>query len=250
LREQLAPSREEIVDVRALANRLVEAQQSTIQRMDRLETVLLQLAEAQQRTEIRLEQLAEAQQRTEIRLEQLAEAQQRTEQELNRMTSAVNELAKSVRTMQPRLAKADGWQLEERYVARAPSYFGRWLRQIDILWPGRLDRTLEKQLDDNLTPDEKDEVLRLDAILRGKAMLPAGLDEVYVALEVSVTVNQHDVERAYERAALLRRLGVRVIAVVAGEAIETDAEADAQASAVAILRNGKRQGWEQALAAA
>ncbi|MEZ4733434.1 MAG: hypothetical protein R3E79_40580 [Caldilineaceae bacterium] len=320
LREQLTPPREEIIDVRALANGLVENQQSTLQRMDRLETVLIQLADAQQqltaaqqrtevrleqladaqqRTEVRLEQLADAQQRTEVRLEQLADAQQRTEarleqladaqqrtearleqladaqqqlttaqqrtearleqladaqqnteQEVSRLVSAVNELTKSVTRMQPRLAKADGWQLEQRYIERAPSYFGRWLRQIDVLWPGRLDRTLEKQLDDVLTPAEKDEVLRLDAIFRGKATVAGEATEVYVALEASVTVNQYDVERAYERAALLRRLGLHVVAVAAGEMIEAEAEEMAQANAVALFQNGKRQGWEQALAAA
>lgn len=277
LREQLSP-RKEVIDVRALANGLLESQHSTLQRMDRLEAALLQLAEAQQRTEARLEQLAEAQQRTEARVEQLAEAQQRTEarveqlaeaqqrteahmeqltkaqhqteQGLNRLTSEVGELTKAVRAMQPRLAKADGWQLEQRYVERAPSYFGRWLRQVEVLWPGRLDRNLEKALDANLTVDEKDEVLLLDAILRGKAPSLALQDEIYVALEASVTINQHDVERANERAKLLRRIGVRVVAVVAGETLEADAEAAAQTTAVAILRNDKRQGWEQALAAA
>ena len=90
LREQLTPHREEIIDVRALANGLAETQQSTLHRMDRLEIVLLQLAEAQQRTE--------------SRVEQLADAQQRTDQEVSRMASAVNELTKSVGRMQPRLA--------------------------------------------------------------------------------------------------------------------------------------------------
>ncbi|MFN8492161.1 MAG: hypothetical protein U0350_31470 [Caldilineaceae bacterium] len=292
LREQLTPSREEIVDVRALANGLLETQHSTVQRMDRLETVLLQLAEIQQRTETRLEQLADAQQRTETRLEQLADAQQRTEtrleqladaqqrtetrlgqladaqqrtetrleqltdaqqtltQSLNRLTVEVGELTKDVRSMQPRLAKADGWQLEQRYVERAPSYFGRWLRQIEVLWPGRLARTLEQQLDDNLTLAEKEEVLRLDAILRGKGQLPAGPTEIYVALEASVTVNQNDVRRVRERAALLRRLSVPVVAVVAGEEIEDRAEDEALANAVVILQNGKHQNWEQALLAA
>ncbi|MCE7986752.1 MAG: hypothetical protein DYG89_36725 [Caldilinea sp. CFX5] len=306
LREQLTPPREEIIDVRAMSNGIIEMQQASQQRMARLENILQQVAEAQQRTEARMGQLTEAQQRTEARMGQLTEAQQRTEarmgqlteaqqrtearmgqlteaqqrtearmgqlaeaqqrtearmgqlteaqqraeHELAQLASSVTELTNSVRVMQPRLAKADGQLLEQRYIERASSYFGRWLRQIEVLWPGRLNRTLEEALDNKLTPDEKDEVLRLDAILRGKAALPTGADEVYVALEVSVTVNQYDVERAANRAALLRRLGVRVVPVVAGEAIEAEAITAAQSSAVAILRNGRRQGWEQALAAA
>ena len=152
--------------------------------------------------------------------------------------------------LQPYLNKVDDWYLEQRYIERAPSYFGRWLCQIDILWPGHLDHTLEEQLDNILTLDERDEVLRLDVILRGKLLIPSKADEVYVALEVSVTINQYDVKWAYNRATLLRRLGLQVVAVVAGETIEADAVAAAEANAVAILQNGKRQGWEQALAAA
>jgi flagellar motor protein MotB len=298
LREQLA-SREETVDVRALANGLLESQQSALERMDRLEIALLQLAQAQQRTEQQVAQLAQAQQRTEQQVEQLAQAQHelaqaqlrteqrveqlaqaqhelaqaqlrteqrveqlaqaqhelaqaqlRTEQGLNRLSSEVGELTRAVRAMQPKVARADGWLLEQRYIERAPSYFGRWFRQIEVLWPGRLDRKLEQQLDVALTPEEKDEVLRLDAILRGKVPPPASQDEVFVALEASVTIYVDDVERAWKRAALLRRLDIPVVAVVAGEAIERDAETYAQANAVAILQDGKRLGWEQALTAA
>jgi hypothetical protein len=146
--------------------------------------------------------------------------------------------------------KVDGWHLEQRYVERAAGYFGRWLRQIDVLWPSRLDRAFEQQLDANLSPDEKDEVLRLDAIIRGKTQPPATPDEVYIALEVSVAVNMNDVDRVRERAALLRHSGLRVVPVVAGETIEHAAEETAKANAVAIVQNGKRQGWQEALAAA
>jgi prefoldin subunit 5 len=324
LRSQLAP-REDVIDVRALANGLVEAQQASAERMEKIEEVLHQLAEtqlefaeAQKRTEQRIEELAQAQKRTEQHIEELTQAQKRTEQRIEELTQAQRELAqaqkrteqrieeltqaqkrteqrieeltqaqtrteqrieeltqgqealtqaqretqqslmtlsqevgqltKAVRAMQPRLAKIEGRDLERLYVERAPSYFGRWLRQIDILWPGRLDRKLEESLDTALTGDEREEVLRLDAILRGKAQFPTGQREMYVALEASVTVNMYDVERVFERAALLRRLGAPVAAVVAGEVVERDAEEYALAIGVAILHDGKRLGWEQALA--
>ena len=310
MRDQLA-ARDDMIDVRALANGVAEAQQASSERMGKVEEVLHQLAHAQleliqtqERTEQRIEELAHAQERTEQRVEELAHAQERTEQRVeelahaqerteqrveelaqaqreltqaqNRTEQRVDDLAqvqrelaqaqletqqtlaalsqetsqltKAVRNMQPRLAKVEGWELEQRYVTRAPSYLGRWLRQIDVLWPGRLDRKLEEKLDAVLTDDERDEVLRLDAILRGKAQFPTGQAELYVAIEASVTVNMYDVERVFERAALLRRLGAPVAAVVAGEVIERDAEEYALANGVAILHDGKRLGWEQALA--
>jgi hypothetical protein len=256
LRAQLTP-RQETIDVRALTNGLLESQQASRQRMDESHAILRQLAvsqhgltEAQQRTEARMEQLTEAQQHTEASLVQLAAAQRETAKGLDNLRVEVADLTKNRRAMQPRLAKADGWQLEQRYAERAPSYFGRWLRQIEVLWPGRLECNLERALDEHLTIEEKDEVLRLDIILRGKTAQPVLQEEVYVALEASVTINQYDVERARSLARLLRRIGVRVAPVVAGEAPEGQAEDYAGANAVAILRNGKRQGWEQELAAA
>lgn len=128
LREQLPP-REEVIDIRAMSNGLIEMQLATQQRMDRLESILQQIAETQQRTEVRIGQLTEAQQRTEVgmeqltqvqqhteaRLGQLAEAQQHTEHQLTQLTSSVTELTNSVRTMRPRIANADGQLLEQRY---------------------------------------------------------------------------------------------------------------------------------------
>jgi hypothetical protein len=271
VRQHLASSQTEIIDVRALANGLVESQLASNERLKHVETILVQLAEAQNRTEARMEEFAQAQQqlaqaqtrtearmeelaqaqtRTEARMEELAQAQQQTEQSLNKLAGEVSDLTKTMRTMQPRLARADGWLLERRYIERAPSFFGRWLRQVEVLWPGRLDRKLETKLNTELNPSEREEVLRLDAILRGKTPLTAEPAEIYVALEASVTVNISDVDRAAERAVLLRRLRLRVVSVVAGEIIERDAEEYALANAVAILYDSKRQGWEQALAAA
>jgi hypothetical protein len=210
-----------------------------------LKEIVRELAAAQQRTEQEMRGLAAAQQRTERQVGELAAAQQRTEQALTELTKVVN-------TMQPQLASLNGRDLERRFVERAGSYFGRWLRQIRVLWPGQLDRELEQKLDIHLSVEERDEVLRLDAIfagrLRGEDSSPAEI--IYIALEASITVNKDDVARVGERAALLRRCGLRVVPVVAGERFARAAVADAVSHAVAILRNGGGQGWDEALAAA
>jgi hypothetical protein len=229
---------------------LAEAQQRTEARME-------QLAEAQQRTEARMEELAQAQRHTEARIGELAQAQRHTEarigelaQAQQRTEEALAKLTVTVADMQPRLARVDGWHLERRYIERAASYFGRWLRQTTVLWPGQLERNFEQQLDTSLSAPEKDEVLRLDAILRGKTRPPASVDEVYVALEVSVTIRDEDVDRVRDRTVLLRRSGLRVVPVVAGERIEPAAQEVAKATAVAVLLNGSQQGWDEALATA
>jgi hypothetical protein len=213
------------------------------------------LAAAQQQTTQELKELAAAQQQTTQELAELAvaqrglaAAQQQTTQELAELASIVKGLTTTVDRMLPRLARLDGRDLERRYVERAAGYFGNWLRQIQVLWPGALAYAFEQQLDASLSQDEKREVLLLDAILVGKLTAPAA-DVVYLALEASLTVHENDVQRVRERAALLRRLGLRVVSVVAGEEIGAKAAAAAQATAVAVLDNGRSHGWDEALAA-
>jgi hypothetical protein len=192
--------------------------------------------------------LAVAQQQTTQELAELAVAQQQTTQELKELAAIVKGLTTTVDRMLPRLARLDGRDLERRYVERAAGYFGNWLRQIQVLWPGALAYAFEQQLDASLSQDEKREMLLLDAILVGKLKAPAA-DVVYLALEASLTVHENDVRRVGERAALLRRLGLRVVPVVAGEEVRPNAAATAQATAVAVLDNGRSHGWEEALAA-
>jgi len=232
---------------------LVAAQQRTEQRVG-------ELAVAQQRTEERLNQLTE---RTEARLQrleasvaELVVAQQHTEARLQRLEASVAELtrvitvlSKTVDKMQTRLSKVDGWQLERTYVDRAAGYFGNWLRRVHVVWPGELDEVLEDRLESMLTTEERNEVLRLDAIIRGKVRQLTDQPEVYLAVEASLTIERNDVARARRRAALLQRLGVRTIPVVTGETIEAGAEEDAAQNGVAVLQNGYSQGWEHALAA-
>jgi hypothetical protein len=243
---------DELLALPQTVQELVTAQQRTEQRV-------AELVVAQQRTEERLNQLAE---RTEARLQrleasvaELVAAQQETEARLQRLEASVAELtrvvtvlSKTVDKMQARLSKVDGWQLERNYVDRAAGYFGNWLRRVRVVWPGELDEVLEERLETMLTTEERSEVLRLDAIIRGKVRQLTDQPEVYLAVEASLTIERNDVVRARRRATLLQRLGVRTIPVVTGETIEAAAEEDAAQNGVAVLQNGYSQGWERALA--
>jgi len=263
---------DELLALPQTVEQLVTAQQRTEQRLviltERTDERFRQLVTAQQRTaerlttltertEVRFSELAAAQQRTEEQVKALIVAQQQTEERLQRLEASVAELTRTVMLLTKnmdrlhiRLNKVDGWQLERTYVDRAAGYFGNWLRRVRVVWPGQLDEALEDQLETVLTAEERNDVLRLDAIIRGKARQLADQPEVYLPVEASLTIQQTDVVRARRRATLLQRLGVRVIPVIAGETIEAAAEEDADRAAVAVIQNGYSQGWENALAAA
>jgi len=208
-------------------------------RLDRLETALIQLAEAQKRTEARVEELAEAQKRTEARVEELAEAQKRTE-------DALRELIQRVNIHEQRLAKLDGRTLEMQFRDKASAYLGRVLRRTRVVPVG----DLADELEGVLTPDEWNDLRMADVILSGRADVGGKKTDVFVVVEVSVTVEATDVERAARRAALLRKKGWKAIAVTAGDNATDELISLAAYRGVAVLRDGQEFNWPQALAAA
>ncbi|MCC9077144.1 hypothetical protein FKZ61_013630 [Litorilinea aerophila] len=256
LREKYAVRREDFDALRATVQELAEAQRRTEQRVE-------ELAEAQRRTEQRVEELAEAQRRTEQRVEELAEAQRHTEQQVSRLEEAVSALAEAQRRTEQRiealtermdrlvqtmerfqdaLAKNTGWRLEQSYREKAYAYFGRVLRRVRIVPIQEIEEQLE-----TLPPADRDELLLLDLIVRGR---PRDLDvptDVYLAVEVSSVVDRNDVERARRRAAILRSLGHVAVPVVAGENVSQGGMNRAREDHVALFQDGTYQFWDEAL---
>jgi hypothetical protein len=223
---------------------LVEAQARTEKRVG-------ELAEAQVRTEKRVGELAEAQARTEKQVQELVEAQKRSEERLSAvevrleaMQESLDGLSGSMRRLTNRVGDLVGWRLEERYRQKPHSFFGRWLQAPRPADFDALYRELEARLDEKAL----DEVMSLDLVLRGRARHLPGTPEVWLAMEVSAMLDRGDVERARERAELLRAAGYPAIAVVAGEGITEGGTALLQGAPVVLMLDGRSQGWEEALA--
>jgi hypothetical protein len=218
---------------------LAEAQQRTEAGLARLEGTVAELVTWQQRTEQRLEALVEAQQRTEQRLEALAEALQQTQVELADVVAVQNKLVNQV-------ARLNGRELERTYRERARSVFGRWLRPVRLVEPDDLRDVLEQ----NLLEIEVDSVMNLDLLMRGSVRSLEERPELWLAVEISMTIDRSDVERALQRAQLLRRAGYPAMAVVAGESLTSGTAEILKTTPVFCLRDGQASGWEEALAAA
>jgi hypothetical protein len=239
---------EDFLALPGIVRQLAEAQRRTETRLEALATRLEELAEAQRRTETRLEalaarleELAEAQRRTETRLEELAEAQRRTETRLEELIQAQKPIRDDLGTLK-------GERLERRYVSHAAGYFGKWLHRLRLIWPGgTLETSFEETLETYLTDEEILEILRLDAIIRGKPRQVPDATEVWLAVEISSVVDQGDVERARRRAALLRKAGFPAIPVVAGESLTQGATEAVRDAPVVVVLDGKSMGWEAAL---
>ena len=200
---------------------------------DELRAAITDLAAAQKRTEQRVEELAAAQKRTEQRVEELAAAQKRTEDILQKLVI--------------RVGKNTGKILEIDYRDKAFAYFGTLLRKVKVVSLQDLEPVLEQHLNEA----EFNALLPLDLLISGQVRRSnQPNDVVYLAVEVSAVIDDNDVDRAQQRAALLRKAGYRTVAAVAGEEIMESALSAATAHSVLVVQDGLKQNWEQALALA
>jgi hypothetical protein len=167
--------------------------------------------------------LAEAQRRTEERVAALAEAQNRINEQIAALTRVVYALTEDVRVLKIDVGDLKGDNLERRYREKAPAYFGRLVRRMRVLSAEELAGLLEDAVEQGqLTDAEKDEAILTDVVVRGRYQGSGA--EVYLVVEVSWGVGVHDVERAVQRAAVLGKLGIPALPVVAGKAVTAQAE--------------------------
>jgi hypothetical protein len=132
-------------------------------------------------------------------------------------------LTEDVRVLKIDVGDLKGDNLERRYREKAPAYFGRLVRRMHVLSAEELAGLLEDAVDQGqLTEAEKDEAILTDMVVRGRYQGSGA--EVYLVIEVSWGVGVHDVERAVQRAAVLGKLGIPALPVVAGKAVTAQAE--------------------------
>jgi hypothetical protein len=247
--EQLAEFRRQ-TDVRfaelAEAQRRNEEQLAEFRRQT--DARFAELAEAQRRNE---EQLAELRRQTDARFAELAEAQRRNEEqlaELRRQTDArFAELAEAIRQLTLRFEEAQqrnddrfadirGELLEIRYRNRIGSIFGGRLRKPRLVDGGDVWDMFRGRLDEA----EIRRIVAADLIVRGGLLPAQGEGELWLVVEVSGVIDRNDVARAAERAALLRKAGLLVVPVAAGERLTQGAATLSSEFGVAIAKDG---GW-------
>jgi DNA repair exonuclease SbcCD ATPase subunit len=221
--ERLSRLEERVDRLEEAVARLTEAQARAEERLTRLEEAVARLTEAQARAEERLTRLEEA-------VARLTEAQARAEERLTRLEERVDRL-------EIRVGRLEGRDLERYYRERAPAIFGQAgfsrVRVIPIEeLASRLDDLEEQGL---ISPEERLRLLRTDLVVRARSQGR----EVWLAVEVSTTVDSQDVERAVKSAELLGRIfSVEVRPVVAGHRLLPEAEELGQPNNVLVITDG------------
>jgi hypothetical protein len=153
------------------------------------------------------------------------------------LTIQATSLARSVQTLTDDVGAPKGRGLEADYRTRGPAYFGRLIRRPHVLTSDELVTLLEDARERGVFSDaEVQELYDADLVVRGRRAVDG--TEVYLVVEVSWGVGPYDVERAARRAALLTRIGVAVMPVVAGERLTAEAGRLAQQHRVWQLTAG------------
>jgi hypothetical protein len=190
----------------------------------------------------RVDAIAERMDQLTGRVVALAEAQARTEAQLSTLTAQVVasrvQVEDRLQSLEDRVGELTGEALELRYARRAPAYFSRLARRLRVMDTGQLaDQLHEAVLAGQLTDEEREAVLDADLVLRGRRH--EDQTEIYFLVEVSAGIGQYDVERATQRASMLAKLGSPVIPAVAGRWIDPESAAEARASGVWQVLDGR-----------
>lgn len=171
------------------------------------------------------------------RLESLEAGQQRLEAGQQQLEANQAQLLNTVNGMRGELGNLSGSFFQRRAANFADRVARRDFRlrqtslihHADQVGDSRLKPILDEAVDDasnTFTENDAASVEQADAVIAGKA--PDGSD-TYLVVETSITVVKDDVDRARDRAELLERAtGAGTHALVIGEAITTEAAAQAK----------------------
>jgi hypothetical protein len=140
--------------------------------------------------------------------------------------------------MEAALDRIEKIVLRIHYERRGPALFAEMARGLRVVEPGPLADLLDDAVDEGrLTEEERRAILLADVVMTGRKRSDG--QDIYLAVEVSVGIGIHDVERAAERAAYLGKLGRPALPVVAGERINDEAAEMAQAQGVWYVESGR-----------
>jgi len=158
------------------------------------------------------------------------------------------EAAAERRMMQRDIGALKGPTKEWYYRYRAAAIFGRLLTAGQDATQEVSQRLRAAQQAGRVSAEEYQSVLNADLLWSGR-LWETG-EEVILVVEASWTVHESDVERAVQRAEVLRRAGLKALPVTAGEEWPEQVEALALRERVVITRDGRVDdtSWQAALA--
>ena len=199
-------------------------------RIEGVESALAELREEGQRTRESLGQVL-----TDVK--QLRADMTETKADVKQLQSDMTQVKTDVRSIDGRLDRGFGTNYETKVAQNVRSILGqqagvrssRVLKGPNLRTDPGFDRQVESaEASGAITEDESDELLLLDLIVSGTRT--GTRERVYAGVEVSITANADDVNRAADRAEILRKVtgGPALAAVIAARVEAPQRELAAQ----------------------
>lgn len=204
-------------------------------RVDGLAEQMVALASRVDALTERVDDLAKQMVTLTARIDALTERVDALTERVDALTQRIDALTEALQALITRTDKLTDWvgelrgdAYERRYREQASTRFAPIARRVRLLTGPPLDDLLDDAVDaGTLTEDEAHEVRLADAVVRGRRRDDGA--ELLLVAEISAGVGVRDVQRAADRARILKTLGRPVLAVVAGGWVNAEAaEAAAQ----------------------
>lgn len=175
------------------------------------------------------EELREFARQTNERLERLEASQDRTERRLHRIENLLNDVRGDV--MEITAAK---WIvptiIQQLELYHCDTIIGPGM----LLSQERINDIRQAEIDGVIERNSDQEIAQVDFLLRGRRN--ADNEPVWVAIEASVKIDEHDIDRANRRAGILSAVyGESAVAVVVGESIDERDNARAADAGVRVI---------------
>jgi len=155
--------------------------------------------------------------------EEIKERQERMEEILRRHEISIQELK--------------GWQLEHKVRVNICAYLGSYIgiRKCKIKEKSELFDELDEYVEKGIiSQEEENDVGELDLIISG--ILKGTKEEIYIAIEVSYKIGDHDIERVIRRKEILERVYKKeVIPIIIGKEISKKLKAKLEKLNVKIV---------------
>ena len=239
LRQLPAAVRELRETVANLAQVVHDYMLATNARLDRLEAGQEELKAGQARMEARQDRMEARQDRMEVNQEEMKANQEE-------MKDAFARMERRQDRVEGHLNNLRGTEYERRAARRARRAAARWLNLFHATVVQAItvpdNNIIPNLMDDavaanRVTLEQADDLELADLILAG-SLTDAGDEPAYAVVEVSLAIDENDINRARERAGALARASAAPVAVrpaVIGTAIPDDARLYADRNSVAVI---------------
>ena len=229
------------IDLPKALQELVESNRLMRTQLGNIDARLGRIEDWQGHTDTRLAQMEEWQGRADERFKRIDERFDGMDKRFDRMEVRQNYMERD-------LADLKGYNYESNFKSKADAIFGLLLRRGHDVRQEILSQLESAGDAGQITESDYEQVLVADLLWNGRSK--ATSDNLFLVIEISWFAEQSDIDRAINRAAVLRKLGLQAIPVVAAKVWSEPLVAEALTHHTVIVDEFKvnKDSWQAALA--